>query len=104
LSQLKANFVANISHELRTPLTHVKGLFKDPMAVGFGYGDPAQTMKAISDYVRASKITLNIKSGFLPDSLLTLQELETLAKLPSREVLSIFNHHLLAELDNPVSD
>jgi signal transduction histidine kinase len=25
LSQLKANFVANISHELRTPLTHVKG-------------------------------------------------------------------------------
>ena len=25
LSQIKANFVANISHELRTPLTHVKG-------------------------------------------------------------------------------
>ncbi len=25
LSQLKANFVANISHELRTPLTHLKG-------------------------------------------------------------------------------
>lgn len=25
LSQLKANFIANISHELRTPLTHIKG-------------------------------------------------------------------------------
>ena len=25
LSELKANFVANISHELRTPLTHLKG-------------------------------------------------------------------------------
>ena len=25
LSQMKANFVANISHELRTPLTHLKG-------------------------------------------------------------------------------
>lgn len=25
LSQLKANFLANISHELRTPLTHIKG-------------------------------------------------------------------------------
>ena len=25
LSQMKANFVANISHELRTPLTHIKG-------------------------------------------------------------------------------
>jgi large subunit ribosomal protein L10 len=68
-------------------LKHVAGMFKNPMAVAFGYGDPAQTMKAIADYVRASKITLNIKSGFLPDSLLTAQELEILAKLPSREVL-----------------
>lgn len=25
LSQLKANFIANISHELRTPLTHIRG-------------------------------------------------------------------------------
>ena len=25
LSQMKANFIANISHELRTPLTHIKG-------------------------------------------------------------------------------
>jgi signal transduction histidine kinase len=25
LSQIKANFVANISHELRTPLTHIRG-------------------------------------------------------------------------------
>lgn len=68
-------------------LAHLTGLFKNPMAVAFGYGDPAQTMKAISDYVRISKITLNIKAGFLPDSLLSVQELETLAKLPSREVL-----------------
>jgi large subunit ribosomal protein L10 len=68
-------------------LAHIKGMFKDPMAVAFGYGDPAQTMKAISDYIRISKITLNIKSGFLPDSVLTVRELETLAKLPSREVL-----------------
>lgn len=28
LSQMKANFIANISHELRTPLTHIKGYFE----------------------------------------------------------------------------
>ncbi len=33
LSQMKANFVANISHELRTPLTHVKG-YLELMATG----------------------------------------------------------------------
>jgi len=68
-------------------LSHLAGMFKNPMAVAFGYGDPAQTMKAIADYVRVSKITLNIKAGFLPDSILTTQELEILSKLPSREVL-----------------
>ena len=44
-------------------LAHVAGMFKDPMAVAFGYGDPAQTMKVIADYVRVSKIALNIKVG-----------------------------------------
>lgn len=33
LSQMKANFIANISHELRTPLTHVKG-YLELMAAG----------------------------------------------------------------------
>ncbi len=68
-------------------LAHLAGMFKDPMAVAFGYGDPSQTMKVIADYVRVSKIALNIKSGFLPDSILSAQELQTLARLPSREVL-----------------
>jgi signal transduction histidine kinase len=33
LSEMKANFVANISHELRTPLTHIKG-YLELMATG----------------------------------------------------------------------
>ncbi|MHB8104386.1 MAG: 50S ribosomal protein L10 [Dehalococcoidales bacterium] len=68
-------------------LTHLAGSFKEPMAVAFGYGEPQQTMKAIADHVRVSKITLNIKAGFLSDRMLTAKELDTLAKLPSREVL-----------------
>jgi signal transduction histidine kinase len=36
LSQLKANFIANISHELRTPLTHVKGYLDLMLANSLG--------------------------------------------------------------------
>lgn len=36
LSQMKANFVANISHELRTPLTHVKGYLELLVTESFG--------------------------------------------------------------------
>jgi large subunit ribosomal protein L10 len=68
-------------------LTHLAGSFKEPMAVAFGYGDPSAAMKAIADHVRVAKITLNIKAGWLSDRMLTAKELDTLAKLPSREVL-----------------
>ena len=36
LTQLKANFVANISHELRTPLTHLKGYLDLLLSSAFG--------------------------------------------------------------------
>ncbi len=68
-------------------LTHLAGIFKDPMGVAFGYGDPSQTMKVIADYLRVSKITLNIKAGFLSDRILSADELNILAKLPTKEVL-----------------
>ena len=68
-------------------LDHLVGTFEGPLAVAFGYGDPTKTAKALSDYIRISKSTLNIKAGFLSDRLLSAAELNTLAKLPSREVL-----------------
>lgn len=68
-------------------LDHLAGMFEGPLAVAFGYGDPARTAKVISDYIRISKSTLSIKAGFLRDRVLSAAELETLAKLPSREVL-----------------
>jgi len=36
LTQLKANFIANISHELRTPLTHLKGYLELLLSDAFG--------------------------------------------------------------------
>lgn len=42
LSQLKANFIANISHELRTPLTHIKGYIELLVSESLGSITPEQ--------------------------------------------------------------
>jgi large subunit ribosomal protein L10 len=55
--------------------------------VAFGYGDATQAVKALSDYIRATKSILSIKGGFLADRVLSAKDLEILARLPSREVL-----------------
>jgi large subunit ribosomal protein L10 len=80
------NSLAEIAAK-KAGLDHLAGVFKDPLAVALGYGEPSETMKIIADYLRVSKIELKIKTGFLPDRILTAGELDTLAKLPSREVL-----------------
>lgn len=68
-------------------LDFLEGAFQGPMAVAFGSGDATKAIKILSDYIRTSKSILSIKAGFLEDRVLTAKELETLSKLPSREVL-----------------
>jgi large subunit ribosomal protein L10 len=58
-----------------------------PMAVAFGYGDETQAVKVLADYIRTTKSILSIKGGFLADRILSTEDLETLAKLPARDVL-----------------
>lgn len=61
--------------------------FEGPVAIAFGYGDITEPAKALDDYIRTSKASLSIKGGFLSDRLLTSEDITTLAKLPSREIL-----------------
>jgi len=68
-------------------MEQVVGSLEGPMAVAFGHGDVTQAVKALSDYIRATKSILSIKGGFLPDRVLSVKDLETLARLPSRDVL-----------------
>jgi len=62
-------------------------LFEGPVAIAFGYGDITEPAIALADYIRTSKTSLNIRGGFLCDRLLTSEEVMTLSKLPSREIL-----------------
>jgi len=61
--------------------------FEGPVAIAFGYGDITEPAKALAAYGQASKVEISIKGGFLPDRLLSSEDVETLSRLPSREVL-----------------
>jgi len=61
--------------------------FEGPVAIAFGYGDMIEPARALADYIGTSKVSLSIKGGFLSDSLLTAEDVDTLARLPSREIL-----------------
>lgn len=61
--------------------------FEGPVALVMGYGAIEEAAKVLIDYINTSKSTLTVKGGFLGDRLLTSEEISTLSKLPSREIL-----------------
>jgi large subunit ribosomal protein L10 len=65
----------------------LSSLFEGPTAIAFSYGDVVQPAKTLSDYIRTSKVALDIKGGFLSDRLLTSKEVIALSTLPPRQVL-----------------
>ena len=73
--------------------------FQGPVAIAFGYDEEAKAANVLTEYIRSTKSILNIKSGFLPDRLLSAKEVDTLAKLPSREVLI---SQVLAGMKSPI--
>jgi large subunit ribosomal protein L10 len=62
-------------------------LFKGPVAIAFGYGDITGPARVFDEYIRGSKTTLSVKGGFIADRVLSAEEVNSLSKLPSREVL-----------------
>ncbi len=64
----------------------IKGSFKENCAVAFGMQDPVAVAKAMSDFARTSK-TLKVKHGSLEGKALTAEQVEALAKLPSKPEL-----------------
>ena len=61
--------------------------FEGPVAIAFGYDDITEPAKALAEYIETSKASMSIRGGFLPDRLLTSEDIDTLSKVPSREVL-----------------
>ncbi len=81
-------------------LEQAEDSFKGPVAVVFGYGEILDAAKVLAEYIRNTKSVLKIKGGFLTDRALTSTDIETLARLPSREVLISL---VMAGIQSPIS-
>ena len=78
------------------PLTEV---FKGPIALAFGFEDQVSPAKAVSNFIKETKKGVIIGAG-LEGKLLSAQETEALAKLPSKEELIA---KILGSINSPAS-
>jgi large subunit ribosomal protein L10 len=74
---------------------HLEG----PSAIAFGFDDPVQTAKTVSDFVRTSRI-LVIKGGVMDNRPISAADVEAIATLPSKEELQA---KLLGMLVSPLA-
>jgi large subunit ribosomal protein L10 len=74
-------------------------LLEGPSALVFAFDDPVQTAKAVSDFVRVSRI-LTVKGGVMEGRAVSAADVEAIATLPSREELQA---KLLGMLVSPMA-
>jgi large subunit ribosomal protein L10 len=70
----------------QTGAEHLKPLLQGPTALTFVRGDAALAAKAIADYARATQL-LPFKGGLMDGTVLDAEQIRTISRLPSREVL-----------------
>jgi large subunit ribosomal protein L10 len=69
-----------------TPVEAAKDFFVGPTGVAFGFDDPVAATKKVLEY-SAKNEKFKVKSGIVEGKLLTVDELKTLSRLPSRDIL-----------------
>jgi large subunit ribosomal protein L10 len=78
----------------------MKEIVQGPTAVAFGYKDPQNVAKAISDYVRSARSVLAVRGAVMGDGpILSSQEVSRLASLPPKPQLIA---NLLGQLQAPM--
>jgi large subunit ribosomal protein L10 len=61
--------------------------FKGPTAVALTYTDPVAAAKVLSRFAKEQQAVFKLKAGVLSGKPMTVQDIQALADLPSREVL-----------------
>jgi len=67
-------------------LDELEGLLEGPTAIAFSYEDYVEPAKVLYDYAKTSEF-YKIKGGVMDGKVISVEEIERLAKLPSREIL-----------------
>ena len=67
-------------------LEELTSLLEGPTAIAFSYEDYVEPAKVIYDYAKTSEF-YKIKGGVMDGKVISVEEIERLAKLPSREML-----------------
>jgi len=79
--QIAKNTLLRIATERTNMVELDKGIFAGQTAVAFGFDDEVAAAKAVTDYIRTSKIVV-LKSGILAGRALTAEQVENLGKMP----------------------
>ena len=80
-------------------MSGLDGLLEGPSALVFAFEDPVQTAKAVSDFVRVSRV-LTVKGGVMEGRAVSAADVEAIATLPSRDELQA---RLLGMLVSPMA-
>lgn len=80
--------------------TAIKEIIQGPSAVAFGYGEPTEPAKALSDFIRENRSELTIRGAVMDGRVLSPVEVEQLAHLPSKDQLIA---QLLGQLQGPIA-
>jgi large subunit ribosomal protein L10 len=73
---------------------------KGPVAIAFGYDDVSLPPRLINEFVRTTRLKLEVVGGLVEGRVVNRDQIKQLADLPSREVLLA---QLLGTLQSPVA-
>jgi large subunit ribosomal protein L10 len=73
---------------------------KGPVAIAFGYDDLGVPAKLINEFVRSTRLKLDIVGGLVEGRVFSAEQIKQLADLPSREALIA---QLMGTLQSPVA-
>ena len=78
----------------------MKDIVTGPTGIAFGFDDPAVAAKSLTEHLATSRIPMTIIGGYLGGRSLTPEQVDSLAKLPSKEVLVA---QVLGQLQAPIA-